>query len=294
MDSINVDEVIKWRENVERENEISNIIKQTHQFKLSLVDLEAEREVQYYITEEMYDEIHHFLQSFYKKIDKIKQLPYIIPRKDIEDKSNDEIRDMLGLNKKVKYKDFIIISSSKIKDCKNNYHKIKKIKVDIPVVQKDSKVVVQQIDAYYCETCNLHFITDEDYKNISSCGFMLHQHMTLKDYKEYVKNMENGFAELNKESFLKRHGYSVSKQDGLNDNERQSILAYIIETSKLGISENNWDRGKIIWFLNHQIDMHPQANFESAREKWSRDLDFLEDYSHNNQIVYKIRRIIHN
>lgn len=227
-------------------------------------------------------------------VDTSKALPYIIPKKDIEEKSQDEIKDMLGLNPTVKYKDFIVISSLKVKECKKNNHNINRILIDIPIVKKNTDIVIKKINTYHCMDCRLYFITEDDYKEIKKEGSMLHQHMTFKEYDEYIKNMENGFADLNKESLLKRYGYSVSQQDGLKDSERQSILSHVIELSSFDETGTIWNREKIIWFLEHQIEMHPQSCYEKAREKWERDLNFLEDYSHNNPIVYKIRRIIHD
>lgn len=277
---------------IERDNEISDILKQTQPYKLSITDINADKEVEFYVTEKIYDEIHTLLQTFYKKTDPTNEQPYILTQEDIAEKSPEELRDMLGLNPTVKYKDFII-TTTQIHECEKNHHNIHKILIDLPIAQKNSNIVIKTINAYHCYECNLNFITNEDYKKIKEQGSMLCQHMTLSDYKEYIRNMESAFTHYNKESFLKRHGYSVSQQDALTDSERHSILSHIIELSALDKTGTIWNRDKIIWFLEHQIEMHPQPCYEKAREKWKKDLDFLNDYSHNNPIVYKIRTIIY-
>lgn len=205
-------------------------------------------------------------------------------------KKSDEIKAMLGLNNNIKYKDFVIISSEKIRDCIKNEHRIQQFEIELPIALKNSSIVIRKINAYHCKECKLYFITEKDYGEIQNQGSMLCRHMTWKEYKDYITNAEGGFVYFNKESVLKQYGYSVSQVDGLKENERQAILTYIIEISPKDEKGNIWNRDMIVWFLKQQIEMHP--HHEKAIEKWESDLNFLEDYSYNNPIIYKVRRVI--
>lgn len=276
---------------IKRKSDIDSILRKTHPFRLTVTDIENEKDTEYYINDNLMDEIYQLLRTRYKETDQITNLPYIIQEKDILDKTTEEIKSMLGLNYNIQYKDFVIVSTAKINECEKNNHNITKMQVDVPIVYKNSNIEETTITAYHCTDCKLYYITDNDYINISKKGSMLCQHMTWNDYKEYIKNLESGFIGFNKESLLKRYGYSVSQIDGLKETERHTILSYIIEVSPKDDNGNIWDKNMIVWFLKNQIKMHP--HFEKAVEKWECDLEFLEDYSHSNPIVIKIRRVIH-
>lgn len=280
----------KNKPEVEFKSKIDNVLKQTHPFKLRTTNIANGKDTQYYISEKLMDEIYQLLRFRYKENDQVTKLPYIIQEKDIVDKTPDEIKSMLGLNYNIHYKDFVIVSTAKVEECNKNNHNITKMKVSVPMIYKDSNVADTVITAYHCVDCKLYYITDYDYLNISKKGTMLCQHMTWENYKKYI-DATNSFGGFNKESLLKRYGYSTNQADGLNEIERHSILSYVAELSPEDSNGHKWDKDMIIWFLKRQIEMHP--HHEKAIEKWKCDLAFLKDYSYNNPIVVKIKRIIH-
>lgn len=262
------------------------IIKQKYPYTID----DGERE--YYFDEEMMNKFYDFLRECYNEIDLNTGLRHLLQEKDLEEKTVEQLRSELGLNHNIQYKDFVIVSSFKIRECQNNNHYIRQLKIDIPIVHKNSKISEKTILAYHCSNCKLYFISENDYWNIKKQGSILCQHMTWEEYEKNIKGSGNNFSQWQQYSLLNRFGYSVNQKDNLSENQRHSILSYVIENEPKDFDGYIWNRNKIVSFLNHQIKMHPHS--WKAIKKWEEDLDFLEDYSHKNPIVYEIRRLICN
>lgn len=83
-----------------------------------------------------------------------------------------------------------------------------------------------------------------------------------------------GWDDLNTESVLKGYGYSVSKSDNLTANERQSLLAEIVDLEILTVP-------RIVNYLNFFIKTHTTDKDYYARPKWEGDKRFIENYKAN-------------
>ncbi len=75
----------------------------------------------------------------------------------------------------------------------------------------------------------------------------------------------------NKESILRINGYTVSKQEGLSDWQRQIILRNIYETKKM-------TKYQMIDHLEAMISLRQyQSRYNEAIEKWRRDIKYLRE-----------------
>lgn len=82
------------------------------------------------------------------------------------------------------------------------------------------------------------------------------------------------FDYLNSESILHECGYNANASIGLKDNERQAILADIINLGIMTPSD-------IIGFLEYLYKRRTAVNMSAARSKWKRDIDFVRNYKTN-------------
>lgn len=275
----------------EQLDEKIRIVNHTHPYNLVLKDSITNNTFDFYLSENMVDELYCFLKEYNKQIDKITQLPYVITQQMLANIQLDELKESMNYNQNILFKDFLIVSNAQINKCISQNHEIKKIQVRAPISYNFSKTEITEFKAYYCKNCNLYFLSEEEYSNISKKGVLLCQHMTWAEYLDYIKHLQNKYAGLNEKSLIRRMGYSVNQQDNLSSYQRKSILAYIIETCPTDEKGTTWDKDTIIWFLREQIKSHPHHT--RAIDKWIEDLNFLGDYNSNNEIVYGIRRILH-
>lgn len=93
------------------------------------------------------------------------------------------------------------------------------------------------------------------------------QNTEICKYKDIYDN-------LNAESVLKKHGYSVSIKAKLTSAQRQKILANIIDNKILSVSQ-------IVEHLNFCISTHAFEKDLEARNKWNDDKEFVTNYKVN-------------
>ena len=108
-----------------------------------------------------------------------------------------------------------------------------------------------------------------------SVGHGLMNHPTVKAITDNVVDViSNSKFDFKKyESALKQLGYTVAKNIGLQDDERQIKLQEAITNGVMSKEE-------ICAFLEKNINLHKnQANFEEAVNKWRLDLAFLKNCS---------------
>ena len=91
------------------------------------------------------------------------------------------------------------------------------------------------------------------------------------------ENDDTFFYNLSSESTLHLCGYTVSQNSYLTDDERQNILAYLVDKHILTKSE-------IISHLNFLIRTNRyNSNMEIALLYWNSDLNFIRSYQLNEQ-----------
>lgn len=79
------------------------------------------------------------------------------------------------------------------------------------------------------------------------------------------------FENMKTESILKGYGYSVSERDDLTKDERQAILAEIVDLELL-------KPAKVADYLSFFIRSHGGPRYDIARSKWESDLSFIQEY----------------
>lgn len=272
----------------------SKILKRTHPYKLSLIDSELNTETSFYLDDDMADKLYQFLKEYNKQTNSKTENPYVITEKTFNENTENELKELLHLNKNIILKDFLITSDSKAKDCININHIIKEINVEIPIVYKNGNSGMKIIKAHYCENCKLYFISSKQFQYVSQEGTMLCQHMTWEEYIDYIKNAESKYMNFSRYSLLRRVGYTVSSETNLTKEQRQSILSYVIEQKPIDEKGNKWDKEFVIWFIEQQLSKRKDKSYlQKAVLKWEEDLEFLSNYNHNHPVVYRIRNLIY-
>ena len=79
---------------------------------------------------------------------------------------------------------------------------------------------------------------------------------------------------LRDQSILMECGYSVAERDGMTTSERWKLLAEIVDLDILSVS-------KIVSLLTFFISSHPGKQYELARFKWSKDMEYIKTYNVN-------------
>lgn len=176
-------------------------------------------------------------------------------------------------------------------DCEKYGQELRKILVKDVFIQKDGGFVTKEHPASdltylflfspYSDTYEYCLATYD--RETDSCF------VDIKRFREFIKKNGNprvglkkressigGFAyyDLQEESLLKAYGYTVAERPGLNDKDRQELLAEIIDLGYMS-------RQQTMSHLEFCIRMHMGIKYKDAREKWVRDYGFLETYEPN-------------
>lgn len=100
----------------------------------------------------------------------------------------------------------------------------------------------------------------------------------VTNFRSYKANTRSNWtygsiSKWNEVSKLKELGYSVAKADGLTAFERHNILTFAIEHDIMTAE-------KVIRHLEMLIEANRlRDDMENARDLWSRDIKFVEQYS---------------
>lgn len=120
------------------------------------------------------------------------------------------------------------------------------------------------IEVNYCCNCNEYFLEYSNYR------FYKHKYGLMLG-NVIFHNMNN--TDLLKESVLKLSGYTVNSQDNLHQNDRQKILANLINKDIIS-------KERIISYLNFFINNAKyRDNMKKAVEKWRIDILWLKEYN---------------
>lgn len=169
------------------------------------------------------------------------------------------------------------------RSCSNNSHKIKDVIAKIPI-KINGRPQIANVDAWYCETCNVYYILHSTYDSISGIPIC-----DVKDFRtgkiiSCARDYENVIAS-DYETMLHKLGYNVSQKEGLSSQERHDILAQIVR--KRQISKN-----EIISLLQYYIRRNENNdNMVLAVEKWSEDLVFIKQFKVQSGESIDVERI---
>lgn len=153
--------------------------------------------------------------------------------------------------------------------CINEAHTIDDINTVVRLAKNNGEIIDYNMPAAYCKNCNLYFVLKDDYIQAKSIGVLL---CVVKDYTQKHLQKHKGKKTIGKESKIHELGYNVKKNNGYTEQQRQIILANILENtdiSKYEIKSN----------INMNIARHRnQPNYNQSVECWKKDLDFVDGY----------------
>ena len=201
----------------------------------------------------------------------------------LPNKDNDEITQHQSIKNEHQhntYDDFIdftnpnktLYISKGVLSCKNKGHTLESI---TGVVVNTNEVNVK-INANYCHQCNKYFLEYSEYDYYRKMYGSIMGNLKIINSNNY-ENDDTFFYNLSSESTLHLCGYTVSQNSYLTDDERQNILAYLVDKHILTKSE-------IISHLNFLIRTNRyNRNMEIALLYWNSDLNFIRSYQLNEQ-----------
>lgn len=192
---------------------------------------------------------------------------------------SEKIRALLPFMKQIMIpvNDFLIRTSSM--NCVNKEHHLHRIKA-LVCVDDGKNIKEVPVEAMFCEECNQYFISEIEYEILCRRGRVCSRVITLAEYKKITESGFNSWAE---KSLLRSYGYTVSAQEGLSELERHRILSFVIENEIM-------KPGEVILFIDWLINRHSSKDNYNARQKWSRDIDYVRNYKPIEGMV-KVRDI---
>lgn len=215
-------------------------------------------------------------QEQYERVEKLLISDSNYNSDDIEEDEEDEECSYV-----IEYRTFVIKDDNYIKECMRSGHDIEKVTASVNIIKYNGETEEIEIPAYFCMDCGLYFIEESQYNLLLVRGRLLCQILTMSEYRTYNNsgNLSNNWAQ---QSILKIGGYSVAKNDGLSERQRQTILEYIIESGILS-------KADVVNYLDFFIRLNEgKKNMSYAVSKWRSDMQYLRNYSNNNGTKRKV------
>lgn len=139
---------------------------------------------------------------------------------------------------------------------------------------------MQPITVLYSKSQNKYFLnsqTYEEYRKKYGLPFVV---------VKYAKLGKTGALNLCGESELRAYGYSVSQRAGLSRNERQALLANLIDNGLV-------TKARIITYLELMIDLNwGKDRLDSACAAWMEDKEYVLAYHMNDQRSILVAEVI--
>lgn len=161
----------------------------------------------------------------------------------------------------------IVLSDNR--KCTNNNHTIIDINATLRIAQADGKVINHMIPAAYCEICDTYFVLKRDFKSAKEHGTIL---CPVIDMTEQTI-IKKGITSLStSESRIHQLGYNVKRGNGYTKEQRQLILANILENTNISRHEIE------SCILRPMMQHKNQVNYSDAVLAWTQDLEFIKNY----------------
>ena len=185
-----------------------------------------------------------------------------------------EIRKLIPLMKKIQIpiNDFLVRINTF--GCINKDHQLNRVKA-LVYIDDGKNVREVSFNALYCVECRQYFISELEYQKLKEQGRICCRIITITEFK---KIQDGGYHSWAEQSLLRSYGYTVSAQANLTDNERRRILSFIIENDIMKPVE-------VIHFIEWLISRNSSKNFNLARTKWNRDINYIRNYQPVTGIV---------
>lgn len=155
--------------------------------------------------------------------------------------------------------------------CLSN-HNTKDLMGKIPVLNKQGKLTYKKVNISYCFDCKEFKMLKSDYLSIKD--HIMCQVIDKTD--EYLNNPKNSYNGWNQQSKINQYGYNVNSQRNLSIQQRQTILASLIEAEIV-------KKCNIINHIEWMIQTHEKIpTHKQAIQKWKEDLEFVKNYKIGN------------
>lgn len=183
----------------------------------------------------------------------------------------------------IEMKDFLVRSNAF--QCRNRLHSMQEVDALVDVLDNSNHIKNIKVAAGYCEQCNVYFIMDSVYQRLKSYGIIL---CRISDGKDYFNKSSSAGMHLSQESLLMQYGYNVSQVRGLSIEQRQKILALIVDNKIMS-------RNEIIGYLNFFIRQRKaMPKMQNAIKKWEQDKKYVEKYRVGQYRTVKVNGIKNN
>ena len=175
----------------------------------------------------------------------------------------------------------IVLSDNR--KCTNNNHKIIDLNATLRIAQPDGKVINHIIPAAYCEICDTYFVLKSDFKIAKEHGTIL---CPVIDMTEQTINKKGITTLSTSESRIHQLGYNVKHGNGYTREQRQLILANILENTNISRHEIE------SCILRPMMQHKNQANYSDAVLAWKQDLEFIKNYKLGDMPEVVIDKIV--
>lgn len=175
----------------------------------------------------------------------------------------------------------IVLSDNR--KCTNNNHNIIDLNAKIRIAQTNGKLLICDIPAAYCKECDTYFVLKKDYKVAKSNGKIL---CPIIDLTQDGEKKNKGKNLSSSESRIHQLGYNVQRGSNYTREQRQLILANIIENTN--ISKHEIESCIVRPMMQHKT----QPNYADAVLAWQQDLEFIKNYKHGDIPEVIIDRIV--
>lgn len=157
--------------------------------------------------------------------------------------------------------------------CTNNNHSITDLNAKIRIAKSNGEVTIFNIPAAYCKECDTYFVLKRDYKAAKLCGKIL---CPIIDLTREGEQKYKGKNPISSESRIHQLGYNVQRGSNYTREQREVILANIIENTN--ISKHEIESCIIRPMMQHKN----QPNYADAVLAWQQDLEFVKSYKHGD------------
>lgn len=152
----------------------------------------------------------------------------------------------------------------------NLNHSVETVEAVVSILAEDGSIFKTSTMAGYCRHCNCYFLLETDFIALQQKGKLLCQLLTWEEYTTKGQSIFNG-EDMKAESVLKRCGYNVNATENLSAEQRQKILALVLDNGLYTAPE-------LCNFLDWLINYHGRSktrNMSAAISKWTEDRLFV-------------------
>ena len=195
------------------------------------------------------------------------------------------LSDELGIDEEpsIAFEDFVIRANSFY--CLKN-HRTETITAQVNLLKRDGSIETAAVTAGYCSTCKCYFLPETEYQNLRRQGILLCQVLTEKVFRTNGTAIIEGW-DLKPESLLHQCGYNVNATDDLSDEQRQSVLIYVVESGLQSV----YDICSFLDWLIARNEQRIDKDMSSAVAKWRFDRKFISDYKKGSRRLVGIHSL---